>query len=140
MLLNLFMNILDYWYVFLIALIVVIVVIIFKSKKEEEVIEYYIKLQTNCEIIIDDIVVPEKQVLPPLPILSRNGYNFKGWFLDEQYQNSVPKNMLIKENITVFAKWEELSMQDFLNQISTENIQKRVLKKIRNTYKDNKDN
>ena len=53
---------------------------------------------------------------------------------------TVSKNTIINQNLVVYAKWEEQTMQEFLNQISNETIQKNILKKIRSSYKDSKDN
>ena len=140
MLLNVFMNIIDYWYVLLVALVVVILIIILKTKKKEIIKEYTIEFDTNCDIVVEHITINEGENLPQLPVLSRNGYNFKGWFIDKELKTTVSKNATINENIVVYAKWEEQTMQEFLNQISTETIQKNILKKIRGTYKDSKDN
>ena len=140
MLLNVFMNIIDYWYVLLVALVVIILIIILKAKKKEIIKECTIEFDTNCDIVVENITVNEGENLPHLPILSRNGYNFKGWFIDKELKNNVPKNTIINQNLVVYAKWEEQTMQEFLNQISTETIQKNILKKIRSSYKDSKDN
>ncbi|MGL5978653.1 MAG: InlB B-repeat-containing protein [Erysipelotrichaceae bacterium] len=37
----------------------------------------------------------------------REGYQFVGWYLDEQYEMSVSE-IVVRENVTLYAKWEEI--------------------------------
>ena len=43
--------------------------------------------------------------IPELPIISRSGYIFQGWYTDSSFDNPY-SNGPITENITLYAKWE----------------------------------
>lgn len=68
--------------------------------------EFTVSFQTGFEEKIEDVIIEKGQVITSLPELSREGFNFKGWFTDnaltDKY-NSKP----ITEDVTLYAKWEK---------------------------------
>ena len=46
--------------------------------------------------------------IPQVP--SRDRYNFMGWYLDSEYKNIYDTSKEIKENTTVYAKWEAIKV------------------------------
>ena len=59
---------------------------------------------TKMEISIDDL---GKFVLPANP--TKEGYEFKGWYLDPEFKDEFKSLTGIKDSITLYAKWEEVS-------------------------------
>ncbi|OLA07413.1 MAG: hypothetical protein BHW12_06470 [Coprobacillus sp. 28_7] len=59
---------------------------------------------TKMEISIDDL---GKFVLPANP--TKEGYEFKGWYLDPEFKDEFKSLTGIKNSITLYAKWEEVS-------------------------------
>lgn len=45
-----------------------------------------------------------KVTFPESPV--RDGYEFKGWYLDEEQENEFNESSVIGKNTTVYAKWE----------------------------------
>ncbi|MBQ0136915.1 MAG: InlB B-repeat-containing protein [Bacteroidales bacterium] len=43
----------------------------------------------------------------PLPTLSKAGFNFDGWFSDEQFEHPVTAGTELEDNIDLYAKWTE---------------------------------
>lgn len=59
---------------------------------------------TKMEISIDDL---GKFVFPANP--TKEGYEFKGWYLDPEFKDEFKSLTGIKNSITLYAKWEEVS-------------------------------
>lgn len=109
-----------------------------KYNGEEETPIYKIIFKTNCELTLEDIELEDKSEIPTLPTLSRNGYNFKGWYIDEECTKSLAKKAIIESDITLYAKWEEKTIDDFLQEINVDNIEKDIIKKVKKTYRKDK--
>lgn len=45
-----------------------------------------------------------------LPVPERNGYSFEGWYLTEDFSGDAVTVVTVTENLTVYAKWEKLSV------------------------------
>lgn len=54
----------------------------------------------------DTLVFPN-----PLPVPSERGWNFEGWFLDEQYTQKAEAGSSISSNRVLYAKWSRISYQ-----------------------------
>lgn len=59
---------------------------------------------TKMEVSIDDL---GKFILPTNP--TKEGYEFKGWYLDPEFKDEFKSLTGIKDSITLYAKWEEIS-------------------------------
>ena len=55
--------------------------------------------------VLKDIAYGDTISLPGKP--TKEGFWFRGWFLDDQFQNEFNTTMQIKKDTTLFAKWEE---------------------------------
>ncbi|MDE6655679.1 MAG: InlB B-repeat-containing protein, partial [Anaeroplasmataceae bacterium] len=53
------------------------------------------------EEILDVLVLPGK-----LPVLEEEGYEFDGWYLDEDFTIPAVENAVLKKDTTLYAKWE----------------------------------
>lgn len=57
----------------------------------------------KIEVSLDDL---SKFALPEAPV--KQGYEFKGWFLDPEFKSEFKSINDVKESITLYAKWEEV--------------------------------
>lgn len=136
------LTIFRYWYIFgflIIAILVTIYLIIKKRKNDDiKIIEekkYIIHFVTNMDEKIDDYIVEEDILLNYLPILKRNGFYFKGWYIDEECLKQFNKKIPIKSDMTLYAKWQELTMNDFLNETNIQSFRKDIVKDIKSSYR-----
>lgn len=79
--------------------------------KWEEIIKYQITFDENGGTNIDDLLLEEGQQIN-LPIPTKEGFKFKGWFLNDHL---LVDTTTIKDNITLVAKWEKAYQIKFLN-------------------------
>lgn len=136
------LTIFKYWYIFgfaIIGIIVTIYLIIKKRNSEDiQIIEekmYRIHFVTNMDEKIDDYIVEEDILLNYLPTLKKNGFYFKGWYTDEECLKQFNKKMPIKSDMTLYAKWQELTMNDFLNETNIQSFRKDIVKDIKSNYR-----
>lgn len=64
---------------------------------------YRIKFITNCDIIIDDQMVPYEECIEKPIVLEREGYTFLGWY---EYDELFDLSMSITEPHQLVAKWD----------------------------------
>ncbi len=65
---------------------------------------YNIKFDTNGGIKLEDLKVKKEEQIYSLPVVTKDGYEFVGWYLeDELFDLNVP----VKKDVTLKAKWEE---------------------------------
>jgi len=57
---------------------------------------------TNGATAIDPVEAGE---LPELPIPTKSGYNFKGWYYEIDFQTEALEGDLIDDDVTLYAKW-----------------------------------
>ena len=67
--------------------------------------KYPVHFDTQGGDPIDDILVSEYSYTGTLPTPTRDGYSFAGWYKDPEYETSAGTTVLIKEEITLYAKW-----------------------------------
>lgn len=48
-----------------------------------------------------------------LPKPTREGFSFEGWYLDSQLTNKITEDIIVTQNITVYAKWIALPINQF---------------------------
>ena len=97
---------------------------------------YCINFQTNCEINIESIELKVKKQIPELPSPSREGYHFRGWYKDESLNEEFNLEKMPKENITLYAKWEAITLDEFLQDINYFTKSANILKSLQNDYED----
>ncbi len=61
---------------------------------------------TNGGDTIDPLTLNENTTISDLPIPVKEGYTFKGWYLDTNYSQKVSLPFAIRANTYLFAKWE----------------------------------
>lgn len=97
---------------------------------------YCINFHTNCEINIESIELKAKKQIPTLPNPTREGYHFKGWFKDESLKEEFNLEKMPKENITLYARWEAITLDEFLQDINYFTKSANILKSLQNDYAD----
>lgn len=103
---------------------------------------YTIRFNTNCEAVVPEIKVSDNKdiVLPQDPV--RDGYNFEGWYLDEQLTTPLTlsyvkdnKDNLKSKIIYVYAKWSPKEVSVKLDYgISKEYLSSGLIDEIKLTY------
>jgi uncharacterized repeat protein (TIGR02543 family) len=69
---------------------------------------YGLTFQTNSGSILEDFTLPfESNISDYLPTpLSKSGYSFAGWYLNDAFTVALNDDTLLTETTTLFAKWE----------------------------------
>lgn len=83
-----------------------------------EVIKFTISFK-NSEL--DELIVEYNSKLPEVNPY-KEGYTFKGWYLDNEYINQYNCDINIKEDYTLYAKWEINTYQIKFINIAQEDI------------------
>lgn len=65
---------------------------------------YNVRFDVNGGSKVENIRVEAKDKIYSLPIVSRDGYEFKGWYLDDEL---FDLNSPVTEDITLKAVWQE---------------------------------
>ncbi len=67
---------------------------------------FIVTFETNGGSLIDSITVEEDGLLIPSDTPLRDGYIFKGWYLDPSFNYPFAFNAGVRESLTLYAKWE----------------------------------
>lgn len=70
--------------------------------------QYEVTFVTNDQAVIDSVSAEALSTLDNLPDLTQDGFEFAGWYKDEQFQFRWESNDQVTENITLYAKWIEI--------------------------------
>ena len=71
-----------------------------------------ITFQTNGGTILASIEMAYNTKISDLPEPTRQGFHFEGWYHDEALTTKWAENNLIRENITLYAKWTVLPVEE----------------------------
>lgn len=74
---------------------------------------YTVSFNSNGGSIINDAYVSDsgtEKVSEPSPAPSKSGYSFVGWYSDAELNNAYNFNANVVGNITLYAKWEKVSL------------------------------
>lgn len=66
---------------------------------------YTVSYVTNTEEVIEAVNVDKGGKLD-LPSITKEGYDFKGWFKDSAFSTEFDEDVEIVEDLTLYAKWE----------------------------------
>ena len=71
------------------------------------VLKFTVSFETNGGNAVEDITVEygKTATLPQFP--AKEGYIFKGWYLDPAFENVFQAQTAITQNVTLYAKWSE---------------------------------
>ncbi|AVK83258.1 hypothetical protein C3943_06610 [Lysinibacillus sp. B2A1] len=71
-----------------------------------------ITFHTNGGAVIEPIEMAYNTKVSDLPVPTKEGYRFDGWYQDEALTKLWAKEMLVKENLTLYAKWTALPVEE----------------------------
>ena len=74
--------------------------------------DYMISFETNGGNQIDDVSASDID-LNDLPVPVREGYTFMGWFLNEELDENLGKNLVFTASITLYAKWDPIILNTY---------------------------
>jgi len=80
-------------------------IIYFSFIKEPEIKEYTI----NYVDLNKTITIKEGELLKDLPTITKDGYEFKGWYTSNIDGEEIVSNWKVTSNLTLYARWEEIS-------------------------------
>ena len=83
-----------------------------ESPEIEEVRTYRIRYYYGYDDEIEDLIVEEGNV-HVFSWPAREGYSFKGWFLDEALTKPIRRLSEVREDVDVYAKWEEVIKEPY---------------------------
>ncbi len=68
---------------------------------------YFLSFETNCDIELRDRMYYHYETIDSalLPIPTREGYIFMGWYQDEALVHACPDAFQLVEDMTLYAKW-----------------------------------
>ena len=97
-------------YVKLLLLFFLTLVIVGCNKTVEDK-NYTIKFDSDSELTYDDVQIEKKQTIS-LPIPSKKGYKFLGWYPSKRFVEGtqVTEETIIGKDITLHAKWEPIKV------------------------------
>lgn len=70
---------------------------------------YTVKLNANGGTGVGNIRVKRGGKVSELPIPTRDGYVFEGWYVDSAFKTEFDLNTVINKGITLYAKWTEIA-------------------------------
>jgi len=74
---------------------------------------YYVEFVDGGEVIDTTGVLVGKTVSPLT--LTREGYDFDGWYVDKEFKNKFDFNTALTQDYTVYAKWTKLFTVTYVN-------------------------
>ena len=83
---------------------------------------YTISFETNATISIESITAPYQTTVNPVTNPVRPGYEFVGWFADQNLTIPYVFSTIPASNITIYAKWNGVPSTIYFNTFTEENI------------------
>lgn len=68
--------------------------------------EYIVIFEYNTGEDVTSVMVKNGSILETDDDIENEGYEFKGWYLDEELTIPVDSGYVVKSDITIYAKWE----------------------------------
>ena len=96
--------------------------------------KYFIYFHTNSDQELAPIEMKYKKDMPTLPILEKEGYKFGAWYLDSEFKLEYNLEKMPKNDVHLYAKWEAITLEEFLNDINYFTKSANILKSLQNDY------
>lgn len=71
-----------------------------------------ITLHTNGGTVIEPIDITYNTKVSDLPVPTREGYRFDGWYQDEALTKQWQEETIMRENVSLYAKWTALPVEE----------------------------
>ena len=73
----------------------------------EDTRTFTVRFNTNCDIVVAPVVVNYEDLVEEPERLTRDGYEFVGWYEDDTLNVEFDFNTPITDDLELYAKWEE---------------------------------
>ncbi len=70
---------------------------------------YVVKFNTNGGVLVGSVKVNRGETIAELPVPTRDGYVFAGWYTDSAYKNKFDITTPVVRPITLYAKWIDIN-------------------------------
>lgn len=97
---------------------------------------YNIIFNTNGGNEIASISMKCNKQMIELPTPIKEGYNFMGWFIDESFNELCQYELMPKYDVNLYAKWESISLDEFIKDITFYTKSANILQSLQNDYPD----
>ena len=67
--------------------------------------QFKVNFNSNGGTDVKSMLIDEGTQLSTLPVPTREGYKFDGWYIDENFSNMLADNATVWDNFTAYAKW-----------------------------------
>lgn len=74
---------------------------------------YTVTFDSNGGSVVEAQTVAEGQKATEPTTPTKKGYTFAGWYTDESFENEYDFSIAVTENITLYAKWNNINEGDF---------------------------
>lgn len=92
------------------SLIVLFILFIVGCTTTPTEVKYTITYETDGGTIIKSEEVFEGDYIPCPEEPTKEGFLFLGWYMEETYETAVDFNQTVTEDLTIYAKWRDLSI------------------------------
>ena len=83
--------------------------------------QYTITLEENGGSKVNDVTAIEgTSITLPTPV--KNNYSFQGWYYDEELTNKFELDVMPSNNVTLYAKWKEITSEYINVQVQNMNL------------------
>jgi len=93
---------------FLVLLVLFVFAFLVVGCGETEKPTYSITLATNGGEVQEKMLFAKSTAEINLPTCTKEGYELKGWFIDEAFKTEFTSSYELTSDITLYAKWEQL--------------------------------
>ena len=69
---------------------------------------YKVTFESNGGTIVESFI---GTILNEAPITTKNGFDFEGWYLDQDFSNQASFPLTLDSDITLYAKWKEKNVE-----------------------------
>lgn len=97
---------------------------------------YKVMFETKGGTAVKTIVVEENKELEYPTNPTKEGFNFDGWYLDDNYSEKAPVPFVVTKDVTLYAKWEATET----TQILVNTVEQRASFELFNDNKEEKEN
>ena len=85
---------------------------LFSCKPKQEEKKYDVVFDAK-EVVVNPESIEDILVLPILPILSMDGYEFLGWYYDEGFTQQALDFDTLTSDVVLYAKWDKVGSGSF---------------------------
>lgn len=100
------------------VVILILLSFIISSCKETNKEEYKVSFETNGGSIISDVIIKDGVVFQEPTIPTKDGYEFDGWYIDEELKVEYSFETKLTSDLILYAKWIPLKVKFIIHFVS----------------------